>query len=38
VTTLEQELKTNPYLDYLRRERGMEQPSSGLLSLGPRWS
>ena len=38
ITTLEQELKTNPYLDYLRRERGMEQPSSGLLSLGPRWS
>jgi glyoxylase-like metal-dependent hydrolase (beta-lactamase superfamily II) len=38
VTTLEQELKTNPYLDYLRRERGVEPPSDWSLSLGPRWS
>ena len=38
VTTLEQELKTNPYLDYLRRERGMEPSSSGSLPIGPRWS
>lgn len=38
VTTLEQELKTNPYLDYLRRERGVEPPSDWSLSLGSRWS
>ena len=38
VTMLEQELKTNPYLDYLRRERGVEPPSDWSLSLGSRWS
>ncbi|MCP5196832.1 MAG: MBL fold metallo-hydrolase [Gammaproteobacteria bacterium] len=38
VTTLEQELKINPYLDYLRRERGVEPPSDWSLSLEPRWS
>ncbi len=26
VTTLEHELKTNPFLGYLRRERGMSGP------------
>jgi len=38
VTTLDQELKTNPYLHALRREKGIEPSSGGSLPLGPRWS
>lgn len=29
VTTLKQELEDNPFLDFLRRERGLAEPSSG---------
>jgi glyoxylase-like metal-dependent hydrolase (beta-lactamase superfamily II) len=36
VTTLEEELRSNPFLDYLRRERGL--PSFGFdMAPGPRW-
>ncbi len=37
VTTLEQELGSNPFLDYLRRERGLAEPSGWRSPLGPRW-
>lgn len=37
VTTLERELQTNPFLDYLRRERGLAEPSGGSFDMGPRW-
>ncbi|MBL8252946.1 MAG: MBL fold metallo-hydrolase [Candidatus Competibacter sp.] len=36
VTTLEEELRGNPFLDYLRRERGMPSFGSGMAP-GPRW-
>ena len=36
VTTLEQELRTNPFLDHVRRARGMAE-SHGSSELGPRW-
>ncbi len=36
VTTLEEELRGNPFLDYLRRERGMPSFGSGVAP-GPRW-
>ncbi len=36
-TTLEQELQRNPFLDFLRRERGMDEPSGWSLPLG-RWN
>lgn len=38
VTTLEQELQTNPYLDGVRRERGLAAASGRLLDSAPRWS
>ncbi len=37
VTTLEQELRTNPFLDHIRRARGMAE-SSRSSAPGPRWS
>jgi len=38
VTTLEQELQTNPYLDAVRHERGLTGPSDWSLDSAPRWS
>lgn len=38
VTTLEQELQTNPYLDAVRHERGLTGPSDWPLDSAPRWS
>jgi hydroxyacylglutathione hydrolase len=37
VTTLEQELQSNPFLDTIRRDRGMVETRS-TLEWGPRWS
>ncbi len=37
VTTLEQELRTNPFLDHIRRARGIAE-SSRSSAPGPRWS
>jgi hypothetical protein len=36
VTPLEQELRTNPFLDHVRRARGMAE-SGGSSPSGPRW-
>ena len=37
-TTLEQELKTNPYLDAVRRARGITGPGDWSPDAAPRWS
>ena len=37
VTTLEQELKSNPFLGDLRRERGLAEPSGWRSPLGANW-
>ena len=36
-TTLEQELKSNPFLGHIRRERGLAGPSDQRWPLGPGW-
>ena len=38
MTTLEQELQTNPYLEAIRHERGLNRPVNRSSGVAPRWS